>query len=83
MLLLDYYVYYTPFDVIEKYELARVITPYGGNLSADWEFRHSFDVSDFVHLLRDSVEIRAFYGGWSSGFSATLDFDLPILSIVF
>ena len=75
MLLLDYYVYYTPFDVIEKYELARVITPYGGNLSADWEFRHSFDVSDFVHLLRDSVEIRAFYGGWSSGFSATLDFD--------
>ncbi len=72
---LTYYNWYSVFDVIENYELARVITPYGGGLANDWEFTTIFDVTDFIQILRDSVEIRCHYSGWSSGFSATLDFE--------
>lgn len=70
-----YLPWYNVFEVIEHYELARVITPYGGNLNNSFSFIHDFDVTDFEKLLRDSVEIRVFYSGWSSGFSATLDFE--------
>ena len=62
-------------EIIESYELARVITPYGNGLNNNWEFTHIFDITDFASILQDSVEIRAHYGGWSSGFSATLDFE--------
>ena len=74
-LYLTNYTWYTPYDVIENYELARVITPYGSGLANNWEFTHVFDVTDFIQVLRDSVEIRCHYSGWSSGFSATLDFE--------
>lgn len=57
-----------------KYELGRFITPYGGSLSNNWEHKLVYDVTDFEQLLRDSVEITAFYSGWSSGFSATVNF---------
>ena len=69
------YTWYTAYDVIENYELARVITPYGSGLANNWEFTTVFDVTDFIQILRDSVEIRCHYSGWSSGFSATLDFE--------
>jgi hypothetical protein len=67
---------------IELYELGRVITPYGtymqspgsNGYSPSWQHQYWFDVSDFVLFLRDSATIRSFYDGWSSGFSATLDF---------
>jgi len=62
-------------EIIENYELARVITPYGSMLANNWEFTTTFDVTDFIQVLRDSVEIRCNYLGWSSGFSATLDFE--------
>ena len=62
-------------EIVENYELARVITPYGSGLSNNWEFTTTFDITDFAHILRDSVEIRCHYSGWSSGFSATLDFE--------
>ncbi len=69
------------FEVIESFELARVITPYGGYMatnqagySNNWKHKYVFDVTDFVHLLRDDVMIRAFYDGWSSGFAVSLDF---------
>ena len=74
-LYLTNYTWYDVYDVIENYELARVITPYGGGLANDWEFTTVFDVTDFIQILRDSVEIRCHYSGWSSGFSATLDFE--------
>lgn len=68
--------------VIDNYELARKITPYGGYMangnfgfSNNWAFTSYFDVTDFAPLLKDSVEIIAFYDGWSSGFSVTLDFE--------
>ena len=44
-------------------------------LSNTWEFTHTFDITDYVNILKDSVEIRCHYSGWSSGFSATLDFE--------
>lgn len=52
-----------PFEVVDRYELARYITPYGIGLTLDddgWTW--VFDVSDYVHLLRDSVELQA--GNW-------------------
>jgi len=72
---INYHNWYQVFDVIKNYELARVITPYGSGLANNWEFTTTFDITDFVQILRDSVEIRAHYSGWSSGFSATLDFE--------
>jgi len=74
-LYLNNYAWYDVYDVIENYELARVITPYGSGLANNWEFTTVFDVTDFIQILRDSVEIRCHYSGWSSGFSATLDFE--------
>jgi len=62
-------------EIIEDFELARVITPYGSGLANNWEFTTTFDITDFIQILRDSVEIRCHYDGWSSGFSATLDFE--------
>jgi len=66
---------YDVYEIIENYEIARVITPYGGNLLDEWEHTFTFDVTDYASLLQDSVEIRAWYDGWSSGFGVTLDFD--------
>lgn len=67
------------------YELARLMTPYGNYMNVglfgfnnDWSITHSFDVTDFAPFLKDSVEIRAFYDGWSSGFSVTLDFEMIV-----
>lgn len=74
------------FDVLEPYELGRLITPYGNYMDFrdyptgingfDSSWRHTFvyDVTDYVSLLQDSVLIRSKYNGWSSGFSATIDF---------
>ena len=62
-------------EIIESYELARVITPYGGNIPNTYAFTQTFDITDFAQILRDSVEIRCFYDGWGSGWSATLDFE--------
>jgi len=70
------------FEVMNPLELARVITPYGrfmreseNGYTPDWEHDYVFDVTDFVPLLRDSVMIRAFYDGWSTGFAVSLRFD--------
>ena len=74
---------YTYPEHIEEFELARVITPYGtymqgagsNGYNPSWKHRYQFDVTDYQNLLKDSVELRVFYSGWSSGFSVTLDFD--------
>ena len=52
-----------PFEVVDRYELARYITPYGINLTLDddgWAW--VFDVTDYAPLLKDSVELEA--GNW-------------------
>lgn len=62
------------FEIKESLELAKVITPYGGALPQNWTRTFYFDVTDLVPLMHDSVEIRAQYQGWSSGFSVSLEF---------
>ncbi len=55
--------YGVPFEVIDRYELARYITPYGINLTLGpdgWTW--VVDVTDYLPLLRDSVELEA--GNW-------------------
>ena len=75
------------YEVTEKFELGRLITPYGNYMDwnqptdpndlydENWEHSYIFDVTDFAPLLTDSSLIRVHYDGWSSGFSATVDFD--------
>ena len=71
------------FEIIEKYELGRAVSPYGTYMQSpgsngydpSWSHVYSYDITDFAHLLKDSVEIDAFYSGWSSGFSVTTDFE--------
>lgn len=65
----------------KKYELGRFMTPYGGYMADglngfDNDFKHTFtyDVTDLSLMFHDSVKISAFYGGWSSGFSANVTF---------
>ncbi|HKR05225.1 MAG TPA: peptide-N-glycosidase F-related protein [Bacteroidia bacterium] len=66
--------YYVLFEVIENIELGRVMTPYGGSYSVSWNNTWIFDVTDYAPILHDSIEIRAFYGGWSDGFTLTVNF---------
>ncbi len=68
---------------INAQTLANVVTPYGTYMqgsgsegfSPNWVQRYTYDVTDFAHLLVDSVKMRAFYGGWSTGFNVTLNFE--------
>ena len=52
-----------PFEIIDRYELSRYITPYGINLTLGpdgWAW--VFDVTDYAPLLKDSVELQC--GNW-------------------
>ena len=52
-----------PFEVIDRYELGRFITPYGINLSlGDDGWTWIYDVTDYLPLLRDSVDLQC--GNW-------------------
>lgn len=51
--------YEEPFEIIDRYEIARYITPYGIGLSLGNDgFTWVYDVTDYVHLLQDSVDIQ-------------------------
>ena len=55
--------YSPPFEVIERVELGRYITPYGIGLTlGDDGWAWVYDVTDYLPLLRDSVELEA--GNW-------------------
>jgi hypothetical protein len=66
--------------VSQDYEIARMLTPYGGAFPKDWKFNWEVDVTDFSMLLRDSVEIEYNHNGWEPnndrGWSVTLDFEI-------
>jgi len=66
--------YFNVFPIIENYEIARVITPYAGTFNNNWKWTYKFDITDFQHLLKDSVQISALYSGYQDGFTITLDF---------
>lgn len=60
-LALVYHPYYgEPFEVIERYELMRYITPYGNGLNLGDGFTWTVDITDYAPLLHDSVWIEAY-----------------------
>lgn len=72
---------YFVYEITKKIELGRVITPYGSYMrngsngyTPNWEHTYVFDVTPYAQLLKDTVAIAAVYSGYSSGFSATVDF---------
>ena len=67
-LFLTYDTVYIPFEVVEPFEIARAITPYGQGVVL-W-----FDVSDYRTLLHDSVELTTNVCGYSNGWEVTTDF---------
>lgn len=52
-----------PFEVVERYEIGRFITPYGINLDLGNGFTWVYDITDYAHLLHDTVD---FQGGSQS-----------------
>lgn len=61
---------------ITTYEIARMITPYGGYYAGAWTNPYRFDVTDFSSLLHDSVEVEVFYSGWTNQFTAQCSFEV-------
>lgn len=52
--------YYPAYEVIDRYEIGRFITPYGINLSLGPNgFTWVYDVTDYAHLLVDSVDLSS------------------------
>ena len=64
----------------KDFEIARMLTPYGGAFNKDWRFNWELDVTDFSLLLRDSVEIEYNHTGYENnkdrGWLVTLDFEI-------
>lgn len=52
--------YMRKFEVVDRYELGRYITPYGNGLTLGEGFTWTYDVTDFKSLLHDSVHISAY-----------------------
>ncbi|MEI6766198.1 MAG: peptide-N-glycosidase F-related protein [Bacteroidota bacterium] len=70
---LHHWSYYSvPFEVINRIELGRYITPYGNGLSLGNGFTWVFDVSDYRSLLVDSVHLSA--GNWQELLDLRFDF---------
>jgi hypothetical protein len=62
-------------------EIGRLITPYGTYMAAgsngfnnSWTQPYYYDVTDYVSLLKDSVNVRVHYDGWTDAFSARVEF---------
>jgi hypothetical protein len=52
--------FYPPFEVIDRFEIGRFITPYGIGLSLGPDgFTWMYDVTDYAHMLRDSVDLSS------------------------
>jgi len=64
----------------KDFEIARMLTPYGGAFDKDWRFNWEVDITDFSLLLRDSVEIEYNHTGYEPnkdrGWRITLDFEI-------
>ncbi len=62
------------------YEVARMLTPYGGRFQNDWRFEWQVDVTDFSQILRDEVEIDYIHTGYEDnktrGWKVTVDFEI-------
>jgi hypothetical protein len=81
-------VWNTPFEVIEWYELGRMITPYGNYMDFGWTGNNygfddtwnktwSYDVTMMEPLLHNNVPVRIKFSGWPQngrGFSSKMQF---------
>ncbi len=54
---LERHPYYRKFEVVNRYEIGRYITPYGNGLNLGDGFVWTFDVTDYRTLLADSVRL--------------------------
>ncbi|MCB9182713.1 MAG: peptide-N-glycosidase [Flavobacteriales bacterium] len=67
-----------PMHRTDTFEVARMLTPYGGLFGKEWRFSWQSDVTDFSTLLRDSVEVIYAHGGYEAsedrGWAVTTDF---------
>ncbi|MCS6934004.1 MAG: peptide-N-glycosidase F-related protein [Chitinophagales bacterium] len=70
-------------DHVKYMEVARLITPYGtymannsNGFNNSWTHPYYFDVTDYAPLLKDSVNVRVHYSGWTDAFSARIEFIL-------
>lgn len=70
-------------DHVEFIEAGRLITPYGTYMAAgsngynnSWTHPYYYDVTDYIGILRDSVNVRVHYDGWTDAFSAKIEFIL-------
>jgi hypothetical protein len=70
----NFYTGYNVFEVIEDFELGRVMTPYANGFALTWGRDYVFDVTDYTTILRDSLVIRVHYDGYSDGFAASVKF---------
>ncbi len=73
-------------DHVNFTEVGRLITPYGNYMDWNWPVnqRHGFDsswthpyiydITDYAELLKDSVNVRVRYDGWSAAFRARVEF---------
>lgn len=72
-LFLNIWEYYgAPFEIINRYEIGRFITPYGIGLTLHDGFTWIYDVSDFEPLLHDSVHLSA--GNWQELLDVKFEF---------
>lgn len=62
------------------WEIMRMITPYGFYWDNTWKHTWVFDITDFAHLLHDSVQIMYMHTGYEAshdrGWEISLDFKL-------
>ncbi|ETN94775.1 hypothetical protein P278_27180 [Zhouia amylolytica AD3] len=62
------------------YEIARMLTPYGGRFQKDWIFKWEVDVTDFSEILRDEVVVDYIHTGYEDnktrGWKVTVDFEI-------
>lgn len=77
----------------DTFEVARVLTPYGGFFGKDWHFTWTTDLTDLRSLLRDRCTVIYEHGGYEPntdrGWAVTLDFAFihgqparPVLAVV-
>jgi|GEM_PF-1826443 len=61
------------------YQLGRMITPYSGEYNQGenaktWDHAWNWDITEYLPLLKDSVDIVLSYEGYQDGFEATTNF---------
>ncbi len=66
---------------VDFMEVGRLITPYGTYMAGNsngfnnsWTHPFYYDVTDYASVLKDSVNVRVHYDGWSDAFSARVEF---------